>query len=267
MEAAFWALENKVPEDSQSPSEDISEEVENVEEGTKPDSGDKDGGDKTDDIWNLELFENKPKSEPAWSGSDADKTKLRKTIELPQAVVPKTKIHHLKPQRSLSHPSPMSRFARLPPSLLECTRRLSLKPDPESFASDTYLYIILWACGALIFWKNITLLPLLPLPIIIYIMKHFGIYLGLWQWIGTQFTTLGNTVYDWCAARYDALVPVPIRGLYKISLKMNRCVKDGVRNSIDTVSSVVVILGLIVFMICASVFFAIQVNILFFVVF
>lgn len=265
MEAAFCALEYKVPEESQSPSEDISEEIENEEdEEKKTNSGVKGAGDIAGDIWNLELFENKSKSET--SGSDANKTKRTKIIESPKPLVPKTKVHHLKPQRSLSHPSPMSKFARLPPSLLERTRRLSLKPDPESFASDTYLYIIMWACAALIFWKNITLLPLLPLPIIIYILKHFGIYLGLWQWIGTQFTTLGNTIYDWCAARYDALIPVPIRGLYKISLKINRCVKDGVRNSIDTVSSVVVILGLIVFMICASVFFAIQVKFLLFVI-
>lgn len=158
----------------------------------------------------------------------------------------------------------MSRFSRIPPSILDRSRRLSLKAqtiiNSESVASDTYLYILIWACGALIFWKNLSLLPLLPLPIIIYIMKHVGNYFGLWQWIGAQFVLLGNKMYEWCAVRFDALVPAPIRGLYKISVKINSSLKDGIRDSIDTVSSILVILGLIVFMICASIFFAIQVN-------
>ncbi|GJQ76642.1 hypothetical protein Trydic_g15502 [Trypoxylus dichotomus] len=59
--------------------------------------------------------------------------------------------------------------------------------------------------------------------------------------------------------RYDALVPIHVRGLYKVTYNINYKVKQGIKESIDTVSSCVVIFGLIVFVICASIFIAIQI--------
>lgn len=251
IEAAMLALENQKLEDTTPEEEEKSEEKQEASESlneTKDDSF----TDKDKDPWNLELFEKK---------SETDIKDSEKSV--PRSPMPKTRVHNLKPQRSLSVPSPMGRFNRPSQKNVLDRKHLSLKSqiiiNTEPLASDTYLYFILWACVGMIFWKNISLMPLLPLPILIYVLKHVGIYLGLWKWIGGYFKRLGNAVYDWCSQRYDALVPAPIRGLYKISLKINSNIKDGIRDSIDTVSSVVVISGLIVFMTCASIFFAIQV--------
>lgn len=59
--------------------------------------------------------------------------------------------------------------------------------------------------------------------------------------------------------RYDALVPIPIRGLCRITVKANTALKNGIKDSIDTVASCVVIFGLIIFVVCGSIFIAIQV--------
>mgnify|MGYP005983690431 FL=1 len=66
-------------------------------------------------------------------------------------------------------------------------------------------------------------------------------------------------INDWCNERHDALVPVPIRGLYRVVHKINTFLKTSVKESIDTVASCVVILGLIIFLTCASIFIAVQV--------
>lgn len=133
--------------------------------------------------------------------------------------------------------------------------------DMEMYESTYYLYSIFWLCVIMIFWKNMILLPLLPILILYYAIKHLGIYLGLWSYFHDKGKYTFETVEFWCKERHDALVPVPIRGLYHIVFKVNQLLEMAIKGSMDTVASCVVIMGLIVFLICASVFIAFQVGI------
>lgn len=125
--------------------------------------------------------------------------------------------------------------------------------------SHFYLYSVLWACIAILFWKNVMLLPILPIPIIIYIIKHLGIYLGVWDWLLSYWRKIICVFTTWFNDRYDALVPIHVRGLCKVTYNINYKLKQAIKESIDTVSSCVVIFGLIIFVTCASIFIAIQV--------
>lgn len=163
---------------------------------------------------------------------------------------------------SQSHVYPVSKFK---PGLLyfginSYRKKFVQHVEEEKNGSTFYLYTLMWACAAMLFWKNVVLLPLLPLPILFYVVKHIGSYLRIWQYIYTKFDSMKQLVQNWLHERHDALVPIPIRGLYKIIHKVNTSIKNIVRDSIDTVSSCVVILGLIVFLFCASVFIIIQVK-------
>lgn len=129
----------------------------------------------------------------------------------------------------------------------------------DEYASDFYIYSLLWACGIMLLWKNVMLLPILPIPILIYFIKHIGLYLGLWELFSIYWNRAIEYIFIWCKDRYDALVPIPIRGLYRIIYKANISLKNGIKESIDTVASCVVIFGLIIFVLCASIFVAIQV--------
>lgn len=167
-------------------------------------------------------------------------------------------------QRSLSQPQfAPGRFRKS--NLLHISRKINLKNSVQnlnetSYESSFYLYSVMWLCLVMLFWKNIILLPLLPLPILYYIIKHTGVYLGLWSYLSDKLSMLFDNVCEWCMDRHDALVPVPIRGLYKVMHKINATIKSSIKDSIDTVASCVVIFGLIVFLICASIFTALQVN-------
>lgn len=169
-------------------------------------------------------------------------------------------------QRSLSQPhfttSPLKKT-----TILKLGRKRSYNYsstsliDVEMYESTFYLYSVLWLCVIMIFWKNTMLLPLLPVLILYYGIKHVGIYLGLWSYLYDKCKGAFEAVESWCQQRHDALVPVPIRGLYHIAHKINQLLESAVKGSMDTVASCVVIFGLIVFLICASVFIAFQVSI------
>lgn len=134
--------------------------------------------------------------------------------------------------------------------------------DVEVYESTFYIYSVLWLCVIMIFWKNTMLVPLLPVLIFYYIIKHLGNYFGLWSCFYDKCKGGLEMMKSWCQKRHDALVPVPIRGLYHIVHKINQLLESAVKGSMDTVSSCVVILGLIVFLTCASLFIAFQVSML-----
>lgn len=213
---------------------------------------------KPKDPYSLELFEE-------------DKIK-RTDSELSNASVLITNqgIHLIsKPKelkRSLSQPQFSSPRLKGRSSLLNLSRKISLKGstqsllDTEKYESTFYLYSVLWACIVMLFWKNMFLVPLLPLPILLYCIKHVGQYFGLWSWLYERLKNGMCAVNNWCNERHDALVPVPIRGLYRVIHKVNIFLKTSIKESIDTVASCVVIFGLIIFLTCASIFIAVQVR-------
>lgn len=167
-------------------------------------------------------------------------------------------------QRSLSQPHFSNRQLKKG-TILKFGRKMSYNYsstsliDVEIYESTFYLYSVLWLCVIMIFWKNMVLLPLLPILILFYVFKHLGIYFGLWGYLYAKTRSIFEAIAFWCEERHDALVPVPIRGLYHIVHKINQLIESAVKGSMDTVASCVVIFGLIVFLICASVFIAFQV--------
>lgn len=198
---------------------------------------------KQKDPFSLELFENKKSSTNI---TDTNPT-----------------VHYLKQPiitRSLSQPhvTANQRFTLFNLYQKPVTKRPENLED-EQYASDFYLYTLMWACVIMLFWKNMMLLPILPIPILIYFIKHVGWYLGIWGVLSGYYAVLREYLVRWSNERIDALAPVPIRGLYKTLQTINSSLKDSIKNSIDTVSSCVVIFVLLIFVICASIFFVFQV--------
>ncbi|XP_076305231.1 transmembrane protein 245-like isoform X2 [Tachypleus tridentatus] len=106
--------------------------------------------------------------------------------------------------------------------------------------SNLYLYRLVCACILTEFWLNLWLLNLLPLPVI---------YLMVKKLVGMR----------WCQSRKEALVPAPVRGLAKILARGDRKVIDILENSIDTFTSISVILVVLVLATTGTIFLSLQI--------
>lgn len=217
------------------------------------------------DPWSLELFDEvKPEKLEANKGrAQVPKQNLLQATGL-EGVGRNAKRLDSKITRSLSQPHVnTSPYLRYRSGLYNLYRKASIrKPqnlEETQYASDFYIYSLIWACVIMIFWKNTMLLPILPIPILIYLMKHVGFYLGIWSMLHSYWCKIREAFYSWCSERTDALLPVSVRGLYRATQKANVALKNGIKDSIDTVASCVVILALIVFVACASIFIVFQV--------
>lgn len=228
---------------------------------------------KEQDPWSLDLFTElkPPKPDSNLSNASLLITNQGDVHVIPQKHLPssslntETKKLEQKITRSISQPQVnTSPYVRYPSGLFKLYRK-EQRQRPESleetqYASDFYLYTIMWACVVMIFWKNMILLPILPIPIFIYVVKHIGLYLGVWNILGEYWVKIRQSVSHWCSERSDALVPLPVRGIYKVTKSVNVTIKKSTKESIDTVASCVVISALIIFVICASIFFVFQVG-------
>lgn len=214
------------------------------------------------DPWALDLFEIEKPTNPMTNTGLLISNQGIHVIQKPKHLQPYALKENKRLKRSISQPQ---FFSKPKTSILNLGRKISLSKnenaiiDDEKYESTFYLYSIMWACVVMIFWKNSMLIGLLPVPILIYIIKYSGYYLGLWSFLHERSQYFLNAMSDWCQERHDALIPMPVKGLYRITDKINNCLKGGIKESMDTVASCVVIFGLIVFLICASVFIVLQV--------
>lgn len=143
---------------------------------------------------------------------------------------------------------------------LKAELRMSLDVPEDTGNTDNYMYGVLYACAGMFLWKNKWILQILTIPVVYYVIKKIGSCFGFWETIGGRISAGMDTVRNWCVERHRALVPAAVRGLGKVYIIFDRKMTDALRGSVDAVATIAVILGLLVFTFCASVFITIQVR-------
>ncbi|XP_012227122.1 transmembrane protein 245 isoform X2 [Linepithema humile] len=136
---------------------------------------------------------------------------------------------------------------------------MSLDEPDDQVDTDKYMYGALYACIGMLLWKHWWIMHILVIPLAYYIVKQLGTYFGFWKTIRKHCDSVIQAVKSWCLERHQALVPSNVRGLYKISIIVDEKLRDVLKGSVDAVATTAVILGLIVFTTCASIFITIQI--------
>jgi len=137
--------------------------------------------------------------------------------------------------------------------------RTSLDIQDNEVDTDKYMYGALYACAGMLLWKHRWITHILVIPLIYYIIKQLGNYFGFWEVILGYCDSTMQTFKLWCMERHQALVPSNIRGLYKVSIIVDEKLRNVLKGSVNAVATTSVILGLIIFTTCTSIFITIQV--------
>lgn len=125
--------------------------------------------------------------------------------------------------------------------------------------TDKYMYAAMYACLGVLLWRHLWVMHILVIPIVYYIVKQLGCYFGFGETIRCYYDLTMRTVESWCLERQQALLPSNIKGLYKLLVIVDEKVRDVLKGSVDAVATIAVILGLIVFTTCTTIFITIQV--------
>lgn len=146
-------------------------------------------------------------------------------------------------------------------SKIKADLRMSLDMQDDEVDTDKYMYGALYACIAMLLWKHRWISHILVIPLVYYIVKQVGGYFGFWEMIRRHCSLMIQVAKSWCLERHQALIPSNIRGLYKVSIIVDEKLRNVLKASVNAVATTSVILGLIVFTTCASIFITIQVKI------
>lgn len=138
--------------------------------------------------------------------------------------------------------------------------KMSLDIEDERVNTENHMYFALYACVGMLLWKHKWMIQLLSLPIAYYLIKQIGSSCGFWTLIDRQYNAIVNTIAIWCKERHQALVPAHVRGLYKLGVIVNNKITEALKGSVDAVATTAVILALLFFTTCASIFITIQVR-------
>lgn len=145
-------------------------------------------------------------------------------------------------------------------SKIKAELRMSLDMQDDEVDTDKYMYGAMYACVGMLLWKHRWICHILVIPLVYYIVKQLGGYFGFWETISRHCDSTIQGIRSWCLERHQALVPSNIRGLYKVSIIVDEKLRNALKASVNAVATTSVILGLIIFTTCASIFITIQVQ-------
>ncbi|KAK3925418.1 Transmembrane protein 245 [Frankliniella fusca] len=132
-------------------------------------------------------------------------------------------------------------------------------PETDKITSENCLYVLGWTCLAVFIWNHLWLLHFLPVIIFIYIIKHLGHYFGVWSWVFSQFKILQDSLAAWSDTRRDVICPPFVAGLLKMQMSLRQQILLSLRDSVDSAASVLVILGLLIFLLSTTIFITVNV--------
>ncbi|KAF7991955.1 hypothetical protein HCN44_010756 [Aphidius gifuensis] len=143
--------------------------------------------------------------------------------------------------------------------LRKIRNELSLDLNDDNVDTGKYMYGAMWACTGMLLWKQKWILAFLIIPIVWYIIKQTSRSFGLSKIIKNQLKPMIEYVKKWYDQRQDAILPIHIRGIYKLYIIIDKKLRDVLKGSVDAVATIIVIFGLIIFLFCSSIFIIIQI--------
>ncbi|XP_037091821.1 transmembrane protein 245-like isoform X2 [Pollicipes pollicipes] len=124
--------------------------------------------------------------------------------------------------------------------------------------TTTYITAVAYCCLVVVVWQRIWLISMLPVVVVYYFIKRLVI--NFWHSGGSDsMQAVLGTARSWLLERQEGIMPLPVRGVWKLVLRGNAHVIAGVQGSVDAVVTVLVVLGALVFVSVAAVFAFVQI--------
>lgn len=131
--------------------------------------------------------------------------------------------------------------------------------DAEGLESDWYFKMLFYAVALTILWKQIWILTFCFIPIVFYVIRALCKVLGIGSHIEAQMSGSRDKIKEWLELRKDALLPIFLPGVIQLNKKVHAVFCAKMKSYVDDISSLVMILFLITFVIFISVFSFVQI--------
>ncbi|KAG8180782.1 hypothetical protein JTE90_023749 [Oedothorax gibbosus] len=135
----------------------------------------------------------------------------------------------------------------------------SPQETPEEQWSNSYIYWLLWTCFFVQLYRHMWLCYLLLIPCMYMGIKHAVIRFGVWGFVKEKFWNLWESSRGTFEQRKDALIPAPVRGLWKLLTVGDKKSLELLDSSIDTFTSMMAIFAVFFFAVIGTIFLCVQI--------
>ena len=125
--------------------------------------------------------------------------------------------------------------------------------------SGIYFKALFLACFATMLYKHVWMLIVAVIPISIYLANKFIIAFCLKDIATQKFIELTLVFKEWIVVRHTAVLPVCLPGVLRLNRKVHKFVRRSLQDSIDTASSIIMIILLILTVTFAGIFCAVEI--------
>ncbi|XP_071451759.1 transmembrane protein 245 [Hetaerina americana] len=206
--------------------------------------------------------------EEAPSGVDDEDGKAtpRKVLELPFLVASSSEQEGQAKESEVT-PTPVPRAEAATPSGVSSRTSPRGGGEEEAAAEEeeanfiksyTIIYGVMWACVCTQIIKNPWVIQLLFLPLSLCLLQRTCQYFEVWAKICIQVRPITEGVRNWYKIHEEAIIPLPVKGLYKLMLALNGKVTTSLLKCVDAAASMAVMFGLLFFGLTAFVFLIVQ---------
>lgn len=125
--------------------------------------------------------------------------------------------------------------------------------------SEFYFRALFLACAATVFYNHVWLLFVAAVPVVVYAAHVATVSFAVRDVVHAQCADLTERLHRWVIVRHSAVLPVCLPGVMRLNRKVHRAVRRTLRDSIDTGSSILMIVLLLLTVIFAGVFCAVEI--------
>ncbi|XP_064595051.1 transmembrane protein 245-like isoform X2 [Liolophura sinensis] len=138
---------------------------------------------------------------------------------------------------------------------------LDVMEKKDRSLSDKCFIALFYGIVLLKLWTHVWILQLLlPLPFFVMLVKKLGSQFCEGGLLGDKVKHLRETLRSWVETRQEVLAPKPVKGFFKLVMSCDRKVISILEQSLDTATSILLILTLVVGTLLFMIFFAVQVH-------
>ncbi|XP_055925014.1 transmembrane protein 245-like isoform X4 [Argiope bruennichi] len=165
-----------------------------------------------------------------------------------------------------STPHSISQKVQVDSSTPEKKRPTTLLQDPvseeaktEDKMSNFYIYGLLWMCFFVQLYRHMWLCYLLLIPCMYMGIKRAVVKFGVWSFMKEKSQSIRESCQGIFEQRKDALIPAPLRGLWKLLTVGDKKFLELLDGSIDTFTSMMAIFAVFFFAVIGTIFLCVQI--------
>ncbi|XP_037894846.1 transmembrane protein 245 isoform X1 [Glossina fuscipes] len=129
----------------------------------------------------------------------------------------------------------------------------------DQHLSSIYFKFLFYACLATFLYRNIWMIFMAAIPIFIHLLFTLSKYTGFTDFVNKKIYDVYSEIKCWAIDHHSAVLPLCLPGILELNYEINTIIRNGLKSSVDLVTSILMIILMLLIIVFLSVFFCVNI--------